>query len=64
MAYHGDVINTTARIQAACNTYNVSLLISENVLRDLQTDNIYTSKFIGKVELKGKNQQVKIHSIK
>ena len=63
LAYHGDVINTTARIQAACNAYNTSLLVSEGILNDLKTDNIYTTDFIGEVQLKGKNQQVKIHSI-
>ena len=32
LAYHGDVINTTARIQSQCNDYNESLLISEELL--------------------------------
>jgi adenylate cyclase len=63
LAYHGDVINTSARIQAECNTYNVSLLISENLLKDLHTDALFTSKSLGNILLKGKQEKVTIHTV-
>ena len=63
VAYHGDVINTSARIQAECNKHNVSLLISEKLLNDLHDDSLSASKFLGSVLLKGKQKEVKIHSI-
>ncbi len=61
LAYHGDVINTSARIQAECNAYNTTLLISEKLLKDLQID--IQSKFLGNILLKGKQNEVKIHSV-
>lgn len=63
LAYHGDVINTSARIQAECNTYNVTMLLSEKLLKDLKIDEFSTSKLLGNVLLKGKREEVKIHTI-
>ncbi len=63
IAYHGDVINTSARIQAECNTYEVLLLISEKLLKDLKTNASLSSTFLGSVLLKGKQEEVKIHTI-
>lgn len=61
LAYHGDVINTSARIQAECNKHRVSLLLSEKILNDL-TKNV-PSRFLGSILLKGKQHNVNIHSI-
>jgi len=64
LAYHGDVINTAARIQAQCNANNVPILISERLLADLDLGKKYISRFIGKVLLKGKGARVNIHTLK
>ncbi len=32
LAYHGDVINTTSRIQGQCNNYKADLLVSQTLL--------------------------------
>ena len=63
LAYHGDVINTSARIQGECNKHNVPILISEVLLNDLQESNTFSSKSLGTVLLKGKQEEVKIHTI-
>lgn len=63
LAYHGDVINTTARIQSQCNTYNASLLSSESLLEDLKLPEMYTSDHIGDLLLKGKSMTVNIFNI-
>ena len=63
LAYHGDVINTSARIQAECNKYNVTMLISEQLLKDLPKEAQSNSEFLGSVLLKGKRKEVKIHSV-
>ncbi|WP_298518971.1 adenylate/guanylate cyclase domain-containing protein [uncultured Kordia sp.] len=63
LAYHGDVINTTARIQSQCNTYNTNVLISESLLNDLQLPEKYITKNINDLLLRGKAQTVNIHSI-
>lgn len=64
IAYHGDVLNTSARMLELCKTYNKNLLCSEifyNTLQDLspqiQTD------FVDEVHLRGKNKAVFIFSI-
>jgi len=63
LAFHGDVINTSSRIQSECVTYNATLLISEELLQYLKMTDTYSSCFLGKVILKGKQHKVNIHSI-
>ena len=63
LAYHGDVINTTARIQGECNKYKESLLISESLLAALKITETHTSRAIGNIILKGKQQAVNIVAI-
>ncbi len=63
MAYHGDVINTTARIQGECNKYNQQLLISKSLVNKLDLENDYITNEIGSIILKGKQKEVSIFSI-
>ncbi|WP_378174847.1 adenylate/guanylate cyclase domain-containing protein [Aquimarina sp. SS2-1] len=63
IAYHGDVINTSARIQGQCNHYQVPLLISDKLIRDLKISANLTCQFLGSVLLKGKQEEVDIHTI-
>ena len=63
LAYHGDVINTSSRIQSECATYNATLLISEKLLDNLKIADSFSSFYLGNVILKGKQQKVPIHSI-
>ena len=63
IAYHGDVINTTARIQSKCNTYNANILISEELLSDMNLTEAYKTERIDNLLLKGKAKTVNIFSI-
>lgn len=63
LAFHGDVINTTARIQDECNKYGESLLISESLLSDVWFKTKYDIKEIGDLDLKGKQEQIKVFAI-
>ena len=63
LAFHGDVINTSARIQSECNNYGVSILVSEKLKNDLKKTKEFTEKSLGSVLLKGKNQKVKIFTL-
>ena len=63
VAYHGDVINTSARIQAECNKHKVPILISEKLLKDLNAENLFVTKHLGEVILKGKQKKVIIHTV-
>lgn len=64
IAYHGDVLNTAARIQEQCNGLKEKLLISGDFLSELGNGHTYHSIPLGATELKGKYQPVKIFAIK
>ncbi len=64
IAYHGDVINTAARIQEQCNVLKEKLLVSGDFLSELGNGHTYHSIPLGATELKGKYQPVKIFAIK
>lgn len=63
IAYHGDVLNTAARIQACCNEFNRKILISENLENALSeiADNKY--ELMGDIQLKGKSKNLKIYAV-
>ncbi len=63
IAYHGDVLNTAARIQSLCNKYNAALLCSEVVVNHMERLQDY--KIVEKEELilRGKTKKVKVFQI-
>ncbi|SDB44398.1 adenylate cyclase [Flavobacteriaceae bacterium MAR_2010_188] len=63
IAYHGDVINTTSRIQDQCNEYDKTFLISKELLDNIKLKSRYKALPIGELLLKGKQEPVKIYSI-
>ncbi|MEN7547712.1 adenylate/guanylate cyclase domain-containing protein [Rapidithrix thailandica] len=63
IAYHGDVLNTAARIQSKCNEFGKPLLISENLESTLHQIAQTPSEFIGNIQLKGKENHVRIYAI-
>ncbi len=63
IAYHGDTLNTAARIQSVCNKYNKRFLTSSYVLTNTEIKKQFKTESIGLVELKGKTQPVEIISI-
>ena len=63
LAYHGDVLNTAARIQGKCNEYNSKMLISEEIMNKLKENSEYQYELIGNIKLKGKEQLVNIFKV-
>jgi adenylate cyclase len=62
IAYHGDTINTAARIQGKCNDFKQELLISGN-LKD-QLDNMaFNFDRLDSIALKGKEQKVLVYAV-
>jgi len=61
--FTGDVLNTTARIQSICNTYDVEILISNDLLSHLKAEDKYNSIEIGECELRGRDARVKLFTI-
>lgn len=64
IVYHGDVINTTARIQEECNKHQQNFLLSENMLKNIELPGYLRSEFVGELQLKGKQKKVKIFGLK
>jgi adenylate cyclase len=63
LAYHGDVLNTAARIQGRCNEYNKKLLVSEELKNNFEKQPTYGFEFLGDVILKGKEEPVNIYAV-
>lgn len=63
IAYHGDVLNTAARIQEQCKVLNRDLLISEHVEEKLIRLNEFRKEFVGDFNLRGKEKALKIYSL-
>ncbi len=63
IAYHGDVLNTAARIQEQCSVYDKKLLISDNLNDLLSEENGYIKQAVGRLKLRGKNKDVDVFSL-
>lgn len=63
IAYHGDVLNTGARIQSRCNFHGKKLLISEHLKNLLPFSPEFKVSFMATEELKGKTEMVSIFSV-
>ena len=64
IVYSGDVLNTTARIQAECNNNNVNLLLSSDLVERIQLNDEYERMALGEIPLKGKKDKVLLYAIK
>lgn len=63
IAYHGDTLNTAARIQSKCNEYGQSLLASQKLIDVLPSDSQFSMKQVGIQLLRGKEEKVSIYAI-
>ncbi len=63
IVFHGDTVNTASRIQMECNVWNRRLLLSDTLLQQLDLGKVYTSEYITKIRLRGKNQELGLYSL-
>lgn len=63
IAYHGDTINTTARIQSVCNQFDKEFLVSMYLLEKTGINAYFNTQPLGLIQLKGKMNQIGIASI-
>ena len=61
--YTGDILNTTARIQAECNNYNSKTLISETLFDQLTEEAGYSFTKIEKLLLRGKKKAIQLYDV-
>jgi adenylate cyclase len=64
IVYHGDVLNTAARIQEECGRLQKKFLLSEYILNNVTMPEYLRSEFVGELQLKGKEKKVKIFGLK
>lgn len=64
IVYHGDVLNTTSRIEGKCNELRQKLLISEELLNFIDLDNDFSVEEKCKIELRGKSDKLCLYGVK
>lgn len=62
IAFLGDVLNTTARIESLCNPLHKKLLVSDQLLEKLSSHS-YTIEPLGEKQIRGKSKSVKISAV-
>lgn len=63
IAYYGDTVNTTSRIQGVCNDLDKRLLVSTDLLEKMGSHNNCKVEAMGTILLKGKAQRVGLVSV-
>ena len=64
IVFHGDTVNTAARIRSECNTFKRDLLLSGSLLEQLSISNYLTPENMGRIKLRGKEEEIELYSIK
>jgi len=64
IVFHGDVLNTTKRIQDKCNELNHSFLISHSLMDKIELPAYCKSDLAGEIELRGKADLVTLYGLK
>ena len=63
IVYHGDVLNTTARLETECNKHKQILLTSEYILKNINLPEYLEAILIDKIQLRGKEEKIKVYGI-
>ncbi len=63
IVYNGDVLNTTARIQAKCNQLGYKLLISTELAEKINTGPKFKIVKLGPVDLRGKSEAIELSTV-
>ena len=63
IAYHGDVVNTTSRIQELCNTYHTNLLVSDSFMKGMEFPLMNFQENAAEINLRGRAQPITIYAL-
>jgi adenylate cyclase len=63
IVYFGDTINTAARVQEACKTFSRPLLVSGDLLRQLELESRYPAISLGPAKLRGREQEIELFTV-
>ena len=64
LIYSGDTMNTAARIRSMCTELNDTFILSEDFMIDFAAPHGYQIEEIGKMELKGRQEPIKLFNLK
>ena len=63
ITYHGDTLNTTARIQSMCNELKSQMLISSELYERVKNSHEFTFEDVGSTRLKGKENKMRLYKV-
>lgn len=63
IAFHGDVLNTAARLEKKCKEFNEDFIVSQHVIDRIGHDNKYHFKLLNDFPLRGKTESLKFYSV-
>jgi adenylate cyclase len=63
IAYHGDTVNTAARIQTVCSVIERDFIVSETLMENTDCPDLFQVERLGLFELKGKSEKIALLSI-
>jgi adenylate cyclase len=63
IVYHGDLLNTTSRIQCKCNDFNHDFVVSEAIKEAFLKDLPVTYTHQGEILLRGKAKPMKLYTV-
>ncbi|MBM2840913.1 MAG: putative adenylate/guanylate cyclase [Bacteroidetes bacterium] len=64
IVFHGDTVNTASRIRSECTVVKRDLLLSHSLLERLSISSYLTPESIGKIKLRGKEEEIELYAIK
>ncbi|MFP4470677.1 MAG: hypothetical protein ACLFPE_08340, partial [Bacteroidales bacterium] len=63
LAFHGDVLNTAARLEKLCKYLGKDLLITGYLEAEIGNFNGFSKEFVKELKLEGKDHPIKIFSV-
>jgi len=63
LSYFGDTVNTAARIEHQCKAFDTWLLISGEMLEQMQLPDGYASELKGTVQLRGRAEETALYTV-
>jgi len=64
IVFHGDVMNTTSRIENATRTLGRNYLVSEDALARMEGTARYAPEDLGPLQLRGREAPVRVHAVR
>ncbi len=63
IAYHGDVLNTTARMQGKCHELSADFIISDWIVDNVTLPKYLKVEPLGSYQLRGKQQEMELYAV-